>query len=402
MPTLFVHTVLVLASAFCLGYAVKRVLRQKKIDCLLFLIGGVFLVCAEQFAWIDGYWLSVIKFMGLNVIFAASLNLVNGYMGEFSCGHAGFMCVGAYVGGLISIILFTKNKMLGAPLLPPELAPLLFPFILAAAGGVAALFGLLVALPSFKTRDDYLAIITIAANYIIISLIINIDFVGGPRGLTGMRGVVRAMENVVHIPWMMLWMLFGVFSSTLLLYRLVNSTLGKGISAVCQNEVAAEIMSVNTKKVKLMAFMVSSGMAGMAGALYAHMFSSIYANSFGIMKSTEAMVMVYLGGMGSLSGSILAAILFTLLIELLRFALPAISDLAHVLPFVPDTFSISQEWKWVIIPLILILLMQFRPEGLLGNRELTDVFPALGRLTGAGRTRQRAVPADVGADRGTV
>ncbi|WP_291443371.1 branched-chain amino acid ABC transporter permease [Desulfovibrio sp.] len=385
MLPLIVQTVLAILGVLCFGYAVKRAVRQKKIDCLLFLLGGLVLVFAEYFSWIDGYWLSVIKFMGLNVIFATSLNLVNGYMGEFSCGHAGFMCVGAYVGGLISIILFTKNKMLGAPLLPPELAPLLFPLVLAAAGGVAALFGLLVALPSFKTRDDYLAIITIAANYIIISLIINIDFVGGPRGLTGMRGVVRAMENVADIPWMMIWMLLGVMITTMMLYRLVNSTLGKGIPAVCQNEVAAEIMSVNTKKVKLVAFMVSAGIAGVAGALYAHMFSSIYANSFGIMKSTEAMVMVYLGGMGSLSGSVLAAVMFTLLIELLRFALPAMSDLAHMLPFVPNSFNISQEWKWVIIPLILILLMQFRPEGLLGNRELTDVFPKLKRLVSFGK-----------------
>ena len=385
MLPLFVQTVLAILGVLCFGYAIKRIVKQKKIDCLLFLIGGLVLVFAEYFSWIDGYWLSVIKFMGLNVIFATSLNLVNGYMGEFSCGHAGFMCVGAYVGGLISIILFTKNKMLGAPLLPPELAPLLFPLVLAAAGGVAALFGLLVALPSFKTRDDYLAIITIAANYIIISLIINIDFVGGPRGLTGMRGVVRAMESVADIPWMMIWMLLGVMITTMMLYRLVNSTLGKGIPAVCQNEVAAEIMSVNTKKVKLVAFMVSAGIAGVAGALYAHMFSSIYANSFGIMKSTEAMVMVYLGGMGSLSGSVLAAVMFTLLIELLRFALPAMSDLAHMLPFVPNSFNISQEWKWVIIPLILILLMQFRPEGLLGNRELTDVFPKLKRLVSFGK-----------------
>lgn len=385
MLPLFVQTVLAILGVLCIGYAIKRAVKQKKLDCLLFLLGGLVLVFAEYFSWIDGYWLSVIKFMGLNVIFATSLNLVNGYMGEFSCGHAGFMCVGAYVGGLISIILFTKNKMLGAPLLPPELAPLLFPLVLAAAGGVAALFGLLVALPSFKTRDDYLAIITIAANYIIISLIINIDFVGGPRGLTGMRGVVRAMESVADIPWMMIWMLLGVMITTMMLYRLVSSTLGKGIPAVCQNEVAAEIMSVNTKKVKLVAFMVSAGIAGVAGALYAHMFSSIYANSFGIMKSTEAMVMVYLGGMGSLSGSVLAAVMFTLLIELLRFALPAMSDLAHMLPFVPNSFNISQEWKWVIIPLILILLMQFRPEGLLGNRELTDVFPKLKRLVSFGK-----------------
>ncbi|WP_291303414.1 branched-chain amino acid ABC transporter permease [Desulfovibrio sp. MES5] len=375
-----VQTLLAVLALLCFGYAIKRVVSQKKIDCLLFLILGVALICAEHFAWLDGYWLSVLKFMGINIVFASSLNLVNGYMGEFSCGHAGFMCVGAYVGGLISIILFTQNKLLGAPLLPPELAPLLFPLIVLVAGCAAAIFGLLVALPSFKTRDDYLAIITIAANYIIIAVIINIDVVGGPRGLSGMRATVRAMERVADVPWMMIWVVLLVMVSVMMLFRLVNSTLGKGIPAVCQNEVAAEIMSVNTKKVKLVAFMVSAGIAGMAGAVYAHMFSSIYANSFGIMKSTEAMVMVYLGGMGSLSGSVMAAILFTLLIEVLRFALPALSDLMHNLPFVPDSFMISQEWKWVLIPLILILLMQFRPEGLLGNRELTQVFPRLKRL----------------------
>ena len=375
-----VQILLAIFALLCFGYAIKRVVNQKKLDCLLFLIVGVLLICAEQFSWLDGYWLSVLKFMGVNIVFAASLNLVNGYMGEFSCGHAGFMCVGAYVGGLISVVLFTQNKLLGAPLLPPDLAPLLFPLIILIAGAAAAVFGLLVALPSFKTRDDYLAIITIAANYIIIALIINIDLVGGPRGLSGMRATVRAMEGVADIPWMMIWVVLLVMTSIMMLYRLVNSTLGKGIPAVCQNEVAAEIMSVNTKRVKLVAFMVSAGIAGMAGAVYAHMFSSIYANSFGIMKSTEAMVMVYLGGMGSLSGSVLAAIMFTLLIEVLRFALPALSDLMHNLPFVPDSFIISQEWKWVLIPLILILLMQFRPEGLLGNRELTQVFPRLKRL----------------------
>ena len=176
-----VQIILAIFALLCFGYAIKRVVVCKKTDCLLFMVVGVLLICAEQFSWIDGYWLSVLKFMGINIVFAASLNLVNGYMGEFSCGHAGFMCVGAYVGGLISIILFTSNKLVGAPLLPPELAPLLFPLVILVAGGVAAIFGLLVALPSFKTRDDYLAIITIAANYIIIALIINIDVVGGPR-----------------------------------------------------------------------------------------------------------------------------------------------------------------------------------------------------------------------------
>ena len=126
--------------------------------------------------------------------------------------------------------------------------------------------------------------------------------------------------------------------------------------------------------------MLSSGLAGLAGGLYAYLIGFVNPASFTILRSTECLVMVYLGGMGSLSGSVMAAILFTLLIEVLRFALPALSDLMHTLPFVPDSFMISQEWKWVLIPLILILLMQFRPEGLLGNRELTQVFPRLKRL----------------------
>lgn len=344
---------------------------------LLFLIGAIFIVMAAHFKWFDQYIISVIMLIGINIIFATSLNLVNGYMGEFSCGHGGFMCVGAYVGSLLSIALFTKSKIFGNPLLPPETAWILFPLVLIGAGLVSALFGLLVAIPSFKTRDDYLAIITIAANYIIISLIENIDIIGGPRGLSGMKPTMNAMTKLVNIPWMLIWVIIVTFFAVIFLYRLVTSTYGKGIPAVCQNEVAAEIMGVNTNRVKIIAFMVSSGLAGVAGVLYAHAYGYVNAQTFSILKSTEGLVMVYLGGMGSLSGVIMAAVIFTLLIEGLRFALPALSDLLQYVGAVPDGFEISQVWKWVIIPLILILLMQFRPEGIMGNRELTQIFPRL-------------------------
>ena len=342
-------------------------------------VACLLLIFAAQMDLLDQYVLTVIMFIGINIIFASSLNLVNGYMGEFSCGHAGFMCIGAYVASILSVTLFTNNKILGAALLPPYLAPWLFLLILLAGGIVAAVFGLVVALPSFRTRGDYLAIITIAANYIIISLIENIDVIGGPRGLQGMRKVMNAMRHTLDIPWMLIWVIIVTGISLLVLYRLVNSTYGKGISAVCQDEIAAEIMSVNTNRVKMVAFMVSSGLAGVAGGLYAHMYGYINPQAFNILKSTEGLVMVYLGGMASLSGSVLAAILFTLLVEALRFAIPAADNLLHTIHVLPDGFELSQVWKWVIIPLILILLMQFRPEGLLGNRELTDVFPRLRR-----------------------
>jgi branched-chain amino acid transport system permease protein len=291
--------------------------------------------------------------MGINIIFAASLNIVNGYMGEFSCGHAGFMAVGAYTSSVLSLILFTENKFTGAALLPPWTSVFLFPVVIIIGGVCAALAGLIVAIPSFKTRDDYLAIITIAANYIIMTAVNNLEIVGASRGLMGMKSTLFAMEDVVSLPWILIWILVFVVICTILIKRLMGSVLGKGISTIRYDEISAEIMSVNTDRMKLLAFMFSSGLAGVAGGLFAHIFGFINPASFNIMKSTEGMVMVYLGGMGSLSGSVLSAILFTFLLEFLR-------DL--------------QILKWVVIPLLLILLMQFRPEGLMGNREFPDLI----------------------------
>ncbi len=309
-----------------------------------------------QYEVIDLYIQTIILFVGINIIISSSLNLVNGHMGEFSCGHAGFIAVGAYVSSVLSVALFTQDRVFGAPLLPPQYAFIGFPLVLLAGGIAAAFAGLLVALPSFKTRGDYLAIITIAANYIIITLIINIDKIGGARGFMGMKRVIFAMEDVAEIPWMILWVFIFTILSIIAIRRFVSSTYGKGIIAIQQDEVAAEIMSVNTNKMKLIAFMLSSGLAGIAGGLYAHVIGYVNPKSFDILKSTEALVMVYLGGMGSITGSILSAVLFTLLLELLR-------------PL--------QIIKWVAIPLLLIILMQFRPEGIMGNRELSDIFPRL-------------------------
>ncbi|MDR2517075.1 MAG: branched-chain amino acid ABC transporter permease [Spirochaetaceae bacterium] len=305
---------------------------------------------------INQYIQSVIMSIGINIIFASSLNIVNGYMGEFSCGHAGFMAVGAYVSSVLSIMLFTENKFTGAPLLPPETAVLLFPVVLFAGGAAAAIAGLLVAIPSFKTRDDYLAIITVASNFIILTAINNLEAVGASRGLMGMKATIFAMHALVPLPWMLIWVLVFTVVCVGAIKRLMGSVLGKGISAIRYDEIAAEIMSVDTNKMKLLAFMFSSGLAGVAGGLFAHQLGFINPGSFNIMKSTEGMVMVYLGGMGSLSGSVLSAVFFTFLLELMR-------------PL--------QIFKWVIIPLLLILLMQFRPEGLMGHRELPEAAALL-------------------------
>jgi branched-chain amino acid transport system permease protein len=172
----------------------------------------------------------------------------------------------------------------------------------------------------------------------------------------GMKGTLNAMERVIPLPWILIWVMVFVVICVGLIKRLMNSVMGKGISAIRYDEVAAEIMSVNTDRIKLLAFMFSSGLAGIAGGLFAHMLGFINPASFNIMKSTEGMVMVYMGGMGSLSGSVLAAILFSFLLEALR-------------PL--------QILKWVILPLMLILLMQFRPEGIMGNKELPEIYARL-------------------------
>jgi branched-chain amino acid transport system permease protein len=329
--------------------------KKHDIRFFFFIVAGMIAITLmAQAGLINQYIQTVIMSIGINVIFASSLNIVNGYMGEFSCGHAGFMAVGAYVSSVLSLILFTENKFTGAPLLPPAASVFLFPAVVIIGGIAAAFAGLIVAIPSFKTRDDYLAIITIAANYIIMTALNNIEATGASSGLMGMRAVVNAMRDVVPLPWMLIWILSFALVCVIAIKRLMGSTLGKGISAIRYDEISAEIMSVNTNRIKLLAFCFSSGLAGVAGGLFAHMISFINPKTFDIMKSTEGMVMVYLGGMGSLSGSVLSAMLFTFLLELLR-------------PL--------QILKWVFIPLLLILLMQFRPEGLLGHRELSDVIP---------------------------
>jgi branched-chain amino acid transport system permease protein len=331
--------------------------RKNQLWIILAIAAGMtVIVLLSALGVFNQYIQSVLMSIGITIIFASSLNIVNGYMGEFSCGHAGFMSVGAYVSSVLSLIFFTENKFTGAPLLPPQTALFLFPAVIIIGGIAAAIAGLLVAIPSFKTRDDYLAIITIAANYIVMTAINNIEAVGASRGLMGMKNTIFAMSDLIPLPWMLIWIMAFVVVCIIAIKRLMGSVLGKGISAIRYDEISAEIMSVNTNRMKLLAFMFSSGLAGVAGGLFAHMLGFINPSSFNIMKSTEGMVIVYLGGMGSLSGSVLAAVLFTFLLELLR-------------PL--------QILKWVFIPLLLILLMQFRPEGLMGNRELPEVWAKL-------------------------
>ncbi len=311
----------------------------------------------------NDYWQLVLLFMGINIILTVSLNLINGYMGEFSCGHAGFMAVGAYVSSVLTVWLFADDKIFGSAVLPASWAIPLFPVILIVGAAAASLVGLLIAIPSFKTRGDYLAIITLAVNYIVKSAIENMEVIGGPRGFVGMKRVMNGMAGVFDAPWLLIWTFIGMLVTILIIRNFVSSTLGKGVEAIREDEIAAELMSVNTKRIKMIAFMLSCGLAGLAGGLFAHGPGGyINPGTFTILKSTEVMVMVYLGGMGSTSGSIISAIGFTLLLEVLR-------------PL--------GVFKWVLIPLLLVVMMIFRPSGIMGSKELDDIFPWLRKIFGS-------------------
>ncbi|HID88142.1 MAG TPA: branched-chain amino acid ABC transporter permease [Anaerolineae bacterium] len=324
---------------------------------LLVLALFVIIVGGSWLRIFNEYWQVVFFYIGINIIMAVSLNLINGYMGEFSCGHAAFMAVGAYVSGILTVWWFAEDKVFGPPVLPASLGILLVPVAILIGGLAASFVGLLIAIPSFRTRGDYLAIITLAVNYIVKSAIENMEIIGGPRGFLGMQRVMNAITAVLDIPWLLIWTFIGGIGTIILIQRFVSSTFGKGVMAIREDEVAAGLMGVNTRWVKLIAFMVSCGLAGVAGGLFAHGPGGyINPGMFTILKSTEAMVMVYLGGMGSISGNILSAVFFTLLLEMLR-------------PL--------GVYKWVVIPLLLVLMMLFRPSGLMGSRELGDVFPQL-------------------------
>ena len=291
--------------------------------------------------YLSPYLLQIVVLCGINVILAVSLNLINGFTGQFSIGHAGFMALGAYGSAMFSLGVgrnwVSALEAAGAPA-PLAAAPALLMALLL-GGLLAALAGYLVGLPSLRLRGDYLAIVTLGFGEIIRVLILNVDAVGGPRGLPG----IPAWANVF-------WVGLGVAAVLALARNLANSTYGRALFAIRDDEVAAEALGVDTTSYKVLAFVLGAFFAGVAGGLFAHFLSYLNPNSFTFIRSIEVIAMVVLGGMGSISGSVLAAIILTLLPEVLR---PV------------------KQYRMVIYSLMLIILMITRPQGLLGTRELS-------------------------------
>ena len=275
---------------------------------------------------LSAFWQLNLIFAGLNIILAASLNLINGYTGQFSLGHAGFMAVGAYVG----VVLTTNFQM-----------P--FPVALLAGGVSAGLLGALIGLPTLRLRGDYLAIATLGLGEIVRIVIINVPYVGGAAGFKG-------IQHLTNFTWVFFIMLAALF----IIKNFVNSRHGRACLAIRENEIAAESMGIYTTKYKVLAFTIGAFFAGIAGTLFGHNMYILSPASFTFMQSFNILIMVVMGGLGSMTGSIAGALVVT---------------------FLSAALASFPNARMIIYALALILLMFYRPQGLFGYVEVTAMQP---------------------------
>lgn len=294
---------------------------------------------------IDEYTTQVLTIAGINVIIALGLNLISGFTGQLALGHAGFMAVGAYTTAalMMKLNVLTFFAMIGGALM-------------------AALFGFLIGLPTLRLRGDYLAIVTLGFGEIIRVVMINLpDITGGPAGL---KGIPTYTTNFFWRPVLSFALVYLTLALVVLfLSNLLKSSHGKAIISVREDEIAANAMGINVFYYKIFAFTISAFIGGLGGALYAPFFGYLSPNMFNFQKSVEFLIIVVLGGMGNLTGTVVAGIGLTYLQEFLRFL---------------------KDYRLVIYPLILIIVMIFQPSGIMGlfgNKEFS-ITGLVNRLSG--------------------
>lgn len=312
---------------------------------------------------LDPYYYTILIYCGINIILATSLNLINGYTGQFSLGHAGFMAIGGYLSIAVSAYFapFFINTF-GQELFGSTIS---FIIVLLLGGIAAAIAGIIVGVPSLRLKGDYLAITTLGFAEIIRVIIQSLDIVGASQGFRGAyifangfksADIPADMSNVAYTFYPVpkytnfFWTFTFVAIIIYFIHNLINSTYGRGFLAVKDDEVAAESMGVNTTKFKVTAFVSGAFFAGIAGALYGHFNLYLNPEDFNFLKSVEIVVMVILGGMGSMIGVIIAAVLLTILPEFLRGV---------------------AEYRMIIYALLLIIMMLLRPQGLFGVKLTT-------------------------------
>ena len=281
---------------------------------------------------LSDYYIQLISLSCINIMMTVSLNLVNGYTGQFSIGHAGFMAIGAYISAYITSVLTNSASY--------SVFGQYGIFFVAIVVSVicAGIAGFLIGLPCLRLNGDYLAIVTLGFGEVIRAIIRLIPAIGGARGMTG----IPKYSNL----WIVL---IGTLLVVVLVRNLVNSAHGRSCIAIRENELAAGCMGVNAFRVKLMAFVVAAMMAGMAGAMYSHLLCYSQPDLFSMTKSTDYLVFLYAGGAASISGSIVSAFVLTFLPEVIRFL---------------------STWRMAIYAALLVLIMIFRPNGLCGGKEV--------------------------------
>jgi len=332
---------------------------------LLPLVVGVGLAFAAQLVLVPAlgpFRAKLLTDIGINIILAVSLNLVNGFTGQFSIGHAGFMAVGGYAAGAITY--YGSMRLWGTAAVHGGFlggGDLLFLAGCAAGGLFAAVAGYLVGLPSLRLRGDYLAIVTLGFGEIVRVLLQRSgDVIADPARVRATPAVSLATHlggplGFGGIPYYTstFWVYVFVTVTLVVAYRMKESSHGRAFLSVRENEIAAEAMGVNTTRYKVRAFVLAAFFAGVAGALYAHeVGTTLAAADLGFVKSFDIVIMVVLGGMGSVSGAVLAAIILTLLPEQLR------------------AFA---QYRMILYALSLIVMMIVRPQGLFGLREVWDL-----------------------------
>lgn len=291
------------------------------------------------FGVLNPYWQQIIQYAGIMIISALGLNLIYGYTGQFSLGHAAFYGIGAYVSALI-----TKS-------FPQAGLAALIAAVLAAAVAVAAA-ALLIGLPILRLKSDYLGIATLGFGIIMKVIFDNADAVipamGGSRGMLG-------IPKLTTFPVVFLLAVAAV----VVIRNFVFSSPGRACISIREDEIAAESVGIDTTRYKTLGFVLGSGFAGVAGALYAHLYTFLHPSNFDFLKSIDVLLIVVLGGLGSISGTVIAALAWTFLLEGLRVVLPA-----EIL-----------DWRLVIYPLLLVVVMIMKPKGLLGGLEFGFLKP---------------------------
>ncbi len=283
----------------------------------------------------DAYYLQIFHLACINAIMAISLNLVIGHTGQFSLGHAGFMAIGAYLSAAFSQWFLPIIADVPIPLFLQNSITILL--ALGVGGLFAAIFGMVVGIPTLRLQGDYLAIVTLGFSEIVRIAILNIDFLGGARGL----GDIPELANFF---WITSILICGIW----FLSRLTYSLKGLSFLAIREDEIAARSVGIDVARYKIKAFVIAAFWAGIGGGLFAHLNTYLHTNSFGFIKSIEFVTMVVLGGLGSVTGSLLAAFLLTILPEFLR---------------------VASEWRMIFYSVLLIVMMILRPQGFLGKKE---------------------------------